>query len=157
MSLLKVDIPAKRFDELAVAWIKHRGISTRSSKYTLEELLDECDFKWPITEDELIDGIEDAQLQALVVERLTQDEIEVNVDELGMATCKDIEAPAKRIEVTELRDMFKSNTHVSIEDMRLEFENIFDAMISDKNEAITMKSVSDMIISMRSVLDKYNG
>jgi hypothetical protein len=111
MSLLKVDIPAERFDELAVAWIKHRRILTRSSQDTLEELLDKCDFKWPITEDELIEGIEDAQLQDLVVERLTQDEIEVNLDE---------------------PDMFDADGKISSHAMRAVFDHLFSGSTQNK-------------------------
>jgi hypothetical protein len=78
MSLLRVDVPAKRFDEFAIAWLKHRKLLPY--KYTLDELLNKC---------------EDAQLQTLVEERLGQDEVEVNLDEQDMATGNDIEAPDK--------------------------------------------------------------
>lgn len=140
MSLLKVDIPAERFDELATAWLKHRRL--RPYKYTLDELLEKCD---------------DAQLQALVEGRLDQDEVEVSIDELDISAGNDVETPHKSRDVAELKGMFKSDAHASIEDMRLEFDNIFDAITSDKNEAAKMKIVSDMVITMRLVLEKYQG
>ena len=77
--------------------------------------------------------------------------------ELGMETCNDIEALEKRKEVTELKGMFKSNTHVSIEGMKLEIDNIFDAIACNKNEAVKMNIARDMMITMRSVLDKHQG
>jgi len=55
-SQLVVEIPAVRFDEIAKAWCKTRHLNT--NKYTLEELLAKCDFAWPVSEKELIIGLE---------------------------------------------------------------------------------------------------
>lgn len=46
---LTAEISVTCFDELAIAWIKNRGIQSRLEEYTLEELLAECNFKWPIS------------------------------------------------------------------------------------------------------------
>jgi hypothetical protein len=116
MSLLRVDIDAKRFDEIALKWLKHRGFL--HSKCTLDELLEKCD---------------DAQLQALVEERIDQKEIGVDLDEHVKPSENDILTLDKSKDVTELRGMFKSEDIISIEDMRIEFDNIFDVINSDKN------------------------
>lgn len=108
---LTAEIPADRFDELAIAWIKHRDIKARLNKYTLGELLVKCDFKWPISETELLDGIEDAELAQIVRDRDGQEEVAAN----------------------------------------LEYDNIFDAVTDNKEEAEKLKSQSDKAIKKRDV------
>lgn len=72
-----------------------------------------------------------------------------------MATSNDIEAPDESKEVTELKGMFKSDAQISINNMRLEFDNIFNAFISGKNEAERMKIASYMMTTMWLVVVKY--
>ena len=108
---LTAEIPADRFDELAIAWIKHRGIKARHNKYTLGDLLGKCDFKWPISETELLDGIEDAELTQIIIDRDSQEEVAAN----------------------------------------LEYDNIFDAVTDNKEEAERLKTQSDVAIKDRDV------
>jgi hypothetical protein len=54
---------------------KVRCIQIRVNKYTLEGLLAKCDLKWPISETELLDGVKDAGLAQIVIDRNCQDEI----------------------------------------------------------------------------------
>jgi hypothetical protein len=106
---LTAEIPSERFDEIALEWIKHRGIKARLNKYTLEELLGACDFKWPISETELLNGIEDAELTQIIKERDGQEEVAAN----------------------------------------LEYDNIFDAVTENKEEAERLKLQSDLTIKDR--------
>jgi hypothetical protein len=89
MSLLKVDIDAERFDDMAFEWLKHRGFSAY-----------EC------TLDELIEKYEDAKLKALVEERFVLQEIEVKLDDHVISN--EIRQLDKIKDVTELRGIFKS-------------------------------------------------
>lgn len=41
MSLLRVNVPAERFDEFAIAWLKHRKLLPYN--YTLDKLLNKCE------------------------------------------------------------------------------------------------------------------
>lgn len=81
-SQLLVEVPAKRFDEIALSWCKKRHLNT--NKYSLDELLKKGTFKWPITENELIDGLkdiaEDVELAALIKEREHQPEVNADLE-----------------------------------------------------------------------------
>jgi len=103
-SQLSVEIPAERFDQIAIAWCKTRKLNTH--KYTLNELLDKCNFTWPISEKELIIGLN-------------------KVSQL--------------VEFTE----FENNQ------VELAFDNIFDAITEDKDEALQLKIDSDELIKQR--------
>ncbi|WP_048695375.1 hypothetical protein [Catenovulum maritimum] len=107
-SQLTVEISAERFDQIAIAWCKTRNLNTE--KYTLNELLDKCNFSWPISEKELIIGFN-------------------KVSELTEFESKQVE---------------------------LAFDNIFDAITEDKDEALQLKIDSDELIKQRdaSELDK---
>ncbi|WP_032095622.1 MULTISPECIES: hypothetical protein [unclassified Alteromonas] len=74
-----VKIPCESFDVIARDWCKKRELNT--NKFTLEELLSQCTFQWPIVEKTLIDGldewVEDLSLTEQVNEREQQDEKEV--------------------------------------------------------------------------------
>lgn len=78
-SQVSVKIPSESFDVIAQDWCKKREIIT--NKYTLEEILNKCNFQRPIDEKALIDGldgwIEDSSLATKVNEREYQDEKEV--------------------------------------------------------------------------------
>ena len=81
-SQLVLEIPAERFDEIAMAWCKKRHLST--NKYSLDELLKKGDFTWPVTEKELLEGLEDiaedAHLATLVTEREHQSETNADLE-----------------------------------------------------------------------------
>lgn len=81
-SQLLVEVPAKRFDQIALSWCKKRHLKT--NEYSLDELLKKGTFKWPITEKELIDGLkeiaEDVELAALVKEREHQPEVNADLE-----------------------------------------------------------------------------
>lgn len=111
-SQLSVEIPAERFDQIAIAWCKTRNLNT--NKYTLNELLDKCDSTWPVSEKEQIIG------------------------------CKKI---SEHSELTE----FENNQ------VELAFDNIFDAITENKEEALQLKIDSDELIKQRdaSELDKF--
>jgi hypothetical protein len=77
---LTLEIPADRFDKLAVAWIKHRGKQAHLEKYTLEGLFTGPDFKFPTSEEELLDAIEEAELPEILKDREYQEEIPVDLE-----------------------------------------------------------------------------
>ena len=56
-SQVSVKIPAELFDVLARDWCEKRELIT--NKYTLEDILSQNDFKWPIGEKVLIDEVAD--------------------------------------------------------------------------------------------------
>jgi hypothetical protein len=127
---LAVEIPTDRFDELAIAWIKHRGIQTQLNKYTLEGLLAAGDFKWPISEEELLNGIEDAELAQIVKDREGQEEVPANLeyDNIFDLATEDREN-TKRLEtnsdvamksrdIKELKGMFKLQTNAPTENFK---------------------------------------
>lgn len=78
-SQVSIKIPSESFDVIAQDWCKKRELNT--NKYTLEEILNKCNFQRPIDEKALIDGldewIEDSSLATKVNEREYQDEKEV--------------------------------------------------------------------------------
>lgn len=79
---LSVEVPATCFDEIAIAWCKNRNLNT--NKYTLEELLANSEFQWPVVDAELCEKmeelIEDIDLKALVKAREHQPAIEANLE-----------------------------------------------------------------------------
>lgn len=77
-SQLTVEVPAKKMDELVIAWCKARNLNT--NKYTFDELLVKCDFKFPLSEDELLDGLDDIALAEIVSERVDSPEVEANLE-----------------------------------------------------------------------------
>jgi len=78
-SQVSVTIPSESFDVIARDWCKRRELNT--NKYTLEEILTQCNFQWPIDEKALVDGVdewvEDLSLAKQVNEREQQGEKEV--------------------------------------------------------------------------------
>ena len=78
-SQVSVKIPSESFDVIARDWCKRRELNT--NKYTLEEILSQCNFQWPIDEKALTNGldewVEDLLLAEQVNEREQQDEKEV--------------------------------------------------------------------------------
>ncbi|GFD79530.1 hypothetical protein KUL118_23920 [Tenacibaculum sp. KUL118] len=78
-SQVSLKIPSESFDVIARDWCNKRGLNT--NKYTLEEILTQCNFQWPIDEKALIDGldewVEDSSLATNVNEREYQGEKEV--------------------------------------------------------------------------------
>jgi hypothetical protein len=126
---LTAEIPSVRFDELSIAWLKHRGIQARLNKYTLGEMLTECDFKWPISEEELLHGIENAELIQILRDRECQEEIPANLgyDDIFDLVNDDEEAERlkaqsdvviKNRDVSELRGMFASQINNSVENFK---------------------------------------
>lgn len=100
-SQLTVDIPAEIMDELAIAWCKKRNLNT--NKYTLDELLSKGNFKWPISEEELIEGLEEAAddigLASVAKQREDQPEVELEYDNIFdvLTSDKDKAALMKKI------------------------------------------------------------
>ena len=78
-SQVSMKIPSESFDVIARDWCKRRELNT--NKYTLEEILSQCNFQWPIDEKALTNGldewVEDLSLAEKVKEREQQDEKEV--------------------------------------------------------------------------------
>lgn len=54
---LSVNIPVKILDKLAVAWCKKRQLN--ANKYAIEELFSKDKFKWPVSEEELLEGLDE--------------------------------------------------------------------------------------------------
>ena len=92
-SQVSVKIPSESFDVIARDWCKRRELNT--NKYTLEEILTQCNFQWPIDEKALVDGldewVEDSSLAKQVNEREQQDEKEdvLNFDNIFDITAGD--------------------------------------------------------------------
>ena len=78
-SQVSVTIPSESFDVITRDWCKRRELNT--NKYTLEEILTQCNFQWPIDEKALVDGldewVEDLSLAKQVNEREQQGEKEI--------------------------------------------------------------------------------
>lgn len=78
-SQVSVKIPSESFDVIARDWCKRRELNT--NKYTLEEILTQCNFQWSIDEKALVDGldewVEDLSLAKQVNEREQRGEKEV--------------------------------------------------------------------------------
>tara|TARA_R110001583_G_scaffold52178_1_gene162319 strand:- start:310 stop:981 length:672 start_codon:yes stop_codon:yes gene_type:complete len=128
---LSAEIPTVCFDELAIAWIKHRDIQARPNKYTLKELLNKGDFKWPISEAELLDRIEDAELPQIVRDRECQEEVPANLeydnifdvltgDKKESENLKDkSDVLIQNRDISELKGMFAPKIHDSVENFKI--------------------------------------
>jgi hypothetical protein len=123
---LSSEIPTVCFDELAIAWMKHRDIQARPNKYTLKELLNKGDFEWPISEAELLDGIEEAELSQIVRDRECQEEVPANLeydnifdvltdDKKESENLKDkSDVLIRNRDISELKGMFAPKIHDSV-------------------------------------------
>lgn len=106
-------MPSESFDVIARDWCKKRGLNT--NKYTLEELLSQCNFQWPIDERTLVDGldewVEDLSLAEQFNEREQQDgkEVALHFDNIfdviadGDETAKSMQESGN--ELLQLREM----------------------------------------------------
>lgn len=80
---LSLCIPSSDMDRLAIAWCKHRDLST--NKYTLNELLEQCE-----------DADDDIELKKLVLERDNQEELEFDNPFDIIASDADVAAELKK-------------------------------------------------------------
>lgn len=130
-SQVSVKIPSESFDVIARDWCKRRELNT--NKYTLEEILSQCNFQWPIDEKTLIDGldecVEDLSLAAKVNEREQQDEKEVvlHFDNIFDVIADD-EETAKSIQQN-------SNELLQLREMGQRLQNTFPILSVIRNEA----------------------
>jgi hypothetical protein len=125
---LTLEIPADRFDKLAVAWIKHRGILAQVEKYTLKDLLTGPNFELPISEDELLDTIEDAGLAEILKDRECQQEISVDLesdslfDEIADDDANKLKAKPnlnlQSVDVKKLKGLLKGHSNYLPEDFK---------------------------------------
>jgi hypothetical protein len=142
---LTAEIPAVRFDELAIAWVIHRGIQPRLNKHTLKELLTECHFKWPINEKELLNGIEDCELAQIVRDRDCQTEISANLEyddifnvvtdnkEVAEKLKTQSDDAIKDRDVRQLKNMFAPQINNSVEDFESAAVSILERIKADQN------------------------
>lgn len=79
---LEASIPATAFDRIAVDWCRKRSLNT--NKYSLEELLNKCNFRQPYRAEKLIEvleeGLDDFALTQTVKERSEQPETDADLD-----------------------------------------------------------------------------
>lgn len=158
---LTLEVPAERFDDIAIAWVKHREIKARLNKYTLETLLSKCDSTEPITEVQRLDGIEDVVLTDIVKERGQQEELSANLEydsifeavienndqarHLKVASDKAI----KKRNISELKGMFVSQSSDALESVNIAAAKVIAHIKAEQeisNEAALMSVVRNAMI-----------
>jgi hypothetical protein len=158
---LTVEVPAEQFDDIAIAWVKHREIKARLNKYTLETLLTKCDFNKLITKEQFLDGIEDVVHTDTVGERGQQKELSANLehDNIFEAISEDkdqakhikvaSDKAIKKRNISELKGMFASQSSDVLENVNIAAAKVIAHIKAEQeisNEAALMSVVRNAII-----------